>query len=96
MEINILGHKYTLTFNDKLHHERNSYGTYCGSSMEIAIDPSYSESRKTSTIIHELIEAINHELEVGLEHKQITLLESGLFQILTSNPKLIEELGIKG
>ena len=38
-----------------------------------------------STLFHEIIEALNYQLELKLEHHQIQSLEAGLFSILTKN-----------
>ncbi|MEO5360609.1 MAG: hypothetical protein H7843_09185 [Nitrospirota bacterium] len=38
-----------------------------------------------STLLHEIIEVINWQFEIGLEHKIISTLSSALFQALKTN-----------
>ena len=40
---------------------------------------------QNSTILHEIIEAINYHLEIKLEEAQIKQLEVGLHQVLSEN-----------
>lgn len=49
--------------------------------------------RQAQTLIHEVIEALNFELDLELEHHQITLLEHGIYQVIVDNPGFIE--GVK-
>ena len=41
---------------------------------------------KSSTILHEELEMINAKLDIGLEHKQINALETGLMSIKEVKP----------
>lgn len=45
-------------------------------------------SQMASTLLHEIIEAINGILDIDLAHNQINLLEAGLFQTLKDNKLL--------
>ena len=36
----------------------------------------------TSAILHEIIEALNYHLELGLDHRTVMSLEAGLYQVL--------------
>lgn len=38
-----------------------------------------------STFYHEILEFINHFMQIGLRHKQIIQLEHGLFRVLKEN-----------
>ena len=53
---------------------------------EIDIDSSLSEEIKMQTVLHEIIELVNHHLEIGIpEHRMITQLATALHQIITEN-----------
>jgi len=41
-----------------------------------------------STLIHEIIEALNTNLDFGFEHRVILQLESGVYQVLVDNKLL--------
>lgn len=55
------------------------------SEQKIAIDPGYPVQIRESTLLHEIIEAINFMCELGLRHNQIMTLETGLYQVLMAN-----------
>lgn len=81
----ILGHEYTLcSLSKNASHQK--LGTSGFHTLQIELPPSYvPESVRISTLIHETLEQLNDQLEIGLEHRQITALEAGLYQVLTDN-----------
>ena len=44
-----------------------------------------AEENAISTLLHEILEALNFHLALKLEHKIIMALEAGLFQVLVDN-----------
>jgi hypothetical protein len=90
MNLNILGHDYEVQFveHNQLDTSRNC-GTCDMYRTILAISTNQSRTMQESTIIHEIIEAVNYCLELNLEHNKITALESGLYQVLKDN-KLID------
>ena len=52
----------------------------------IRIAKSLKGEVKSSTILHEELEMINAKLDIGLEHKQINALETGLMSIKEVKP----------
>lgn len=60
-------------------------GRHSGAEEIIEINPDYPEGTQESTLIHEILEAINWSSEIGLEHRQISALETGLYQVLKDN-----------
>jgi len=91
-KIRILGHDYCLTFDPLLDKTRGSNGECCSNICRINIDSHSAPSRQKWTVIHEIIEGINYELELKLEHQQITALGASFFQVFADNPKLLEYL----
>ena len=53
--------------------------------QEILLDADLPDRAKQSSLVHEIIEAINYNYELGLEHNKITTLETALYQILSDN-----------
>ena len=85
IDLKILGYDYTVgSFSAK-----ESNATNCGfcvfSEQHIGIDQDLSPDMKNSTLLHEIIEALNFHLELKLEHSAITALEGGLYQVLKDN-----------
>ena len=74
-------------------------GSPCGhfhaAKNEILINSSIVKELQETTLIHEIIEALNYHLELNLEHNKITSLESGLYQVLKDNKLLNLEKYIK-
>ena len=69
----------------------NAIGQHHSAACKIWIDVSKNnKSHQKSVLLHEIIEALNFRLEIELKHPQITQLEAGLFEVLTSNPGLLE------
>ena len=82
--LNVLGYKYALKSvlpTDTL----DAHGRFIPRTQEIHIADDLSKEEKVSVILHELLEGINYHLELELEHKAITCLETALYQVLTSN-----------
>jgi hypothetical protein len=61
----------------------------CDSNLcTILLDNILNEDQLVSVFIHEIIEAINAMYELGLEHRQITSLETALYQVFSDNKLL--------
>ena len=59
---------------------------------KIYISTNYPEWAQAATLLHEIIHAIEDELDFELKEKQVRLLEIGLVQVLRENPKFVKEL----
>jgi hypothetical protein len=82
--MNILGYNY------KLVHDRSSdiidaNGRLHTATKTIQIANDIADQEVVSTILHEIIEGINHHLELNLEHNTIACLETALYQVFTTN-----------
>ena len=89
--ITILGHPYTVV-RDKTTNEIGASGRLFTANGEIQVAKDLCPTQATSTILHEIIEAINWHCELRLKHAAIMTLESTLFTILTSNGVKLEPL----
>jgi hypothetical protein len=84
-KINILGYNYTIDTTRPLEEMEGNVG-YCDfDKLELRVANDVPEDAKNSTIIHEIIEAVNYHLEIGLEESQIKQLEVGIFQAFNDN-----------
>jgi hypothetical protein len=88
-ELNIMGHTWKLTdMNPMVNHcnvEMQVSG-YCGAEeQEIAILPDQKQSQALEILFHEILEALNGMMTLGLEHDQIQLMALGFFQVLYGN-----------
>lgn len=88
-KLNIMGHTWQLTdMNPMVNHcnvEMQVSG-YCGAEeQEIAILPGQKQSQALEILFHEILEALNGMMTLGLEHDQIQLMALGFFQVLYGN-----------
>ena len=70
------------------------FGHYLANKEIIAIDKSLGDKVAVPTLLHEVLEAINHRCELGLEHHQIMTLESTLVQVMADNKQLPKLFGV--
>jgi hypothetical protein len=85
VEIDILGKKYSVEKRRFLARDDNCAGRHNAALCKIEIDGTSAQNMAGSILIHEILEAINYHMELGLDHPNITRLESGLFQIMKAN-----------
>jgi hypothetical protein len=85
MSIKVLGHKYTVDLSQRLDDMKGNVGVCDLDYLIIKIANDAPPDVKVSTLLHELIEAINYHLELKLKHGQIMGLEVGLYQIFSEN-----------
>lgn len=87
--LNILGYSYTIKRFDRLKEDANSSGGSCDNQQQIIwVDTQKHFQYQESTMIHEIIEAVNLHLNIGLNESQICQLETGLYQTLNQNGML--------
>jgi hypothetical protein len=90
MKIKIGGIMYEVTKVKNLARDRGCLGECCVNSAEIHLDEELSENLADKVLLHEIIEAINLENEMELKHRNITILESSLYQVLIDNPEIFK------
>lgn len=81
MKLRILGYDYTVVTEGTM----KSIGA-CGRLLYykqiIQVAGDLLGETRVSVILHEIIEALSYHLELGLGHRTITSLETGLYQVL--------------
>lgn len=84
-KLKIIGYDYKILSCKNDLRDENRKGWHCSSTNEIGIDPDMSEELQKSTLLHEIIEAINYHNELCLGHNKIETLEANLYQVLHDN-----------
>lgn len=82
--MNILGYEYQI-IEDGDSDFIGAFGRKHAAKQIIQIAKGLVEQQRISTILHEIIEALNYHLELEMEHHKIMALEAGLYQTLTVN-----------
>jgi hypothetical protein len=68
----------------------DSYGKVIFESASIHLDETLCPEMANATLLHEVIEVINEENELKLEHRAIQTLATQLFQVLKDNPDVFK------
>lgn len=89
--IKIGGLNYSVKKVKDLARDHDALGRCCGNSASIEIDMEIGKNVTDKVLLHEIIEAINFEYELNLEHPKISILASTLYQVLIDNKGLFEE-----
>ena len=86
-KLKIVGLNYVLKLNPILRTDDglSAVGRHVAGASSIEINPSFPKEVQESTLIHEILEAINCNFELALAHHQITTLEHTLYQVLKDN-----------
>lgn len=84
--IKILGYEYTVQQRSPPEGiPTDSFGGCDFAKGTIYCSKDIPSNLQESTLLHEILEALNYHLELGLKHSQITALEAGLYQVLKDN-----------
>jgi hypothetical protein len=87
-KVKIGGHIYDCKLGSDIARDDNALGRSCGNAQCMWIDNTVPHENQESTLLHEIIEQINYRYELGLEHKQISILEAALYQVIKDNPEI--------
>ena len=92
MTIEILGRKHPVIIRlfDQPNANLVEFGETDISTGEILINALHPPERQIKTLIHEIIEVINEDLELKLKHCQITQLETGIYTSIEGIGKFID------
>ena len=81
--VKILGYTYQVETVDS--DAMDAMGRFQSRRQRIQIADDLAGDELLSTLLHEVIEALNYHLALNLRHAAIMALEAGLFQVLTEN-----------
>lgn len=89
--IKIGGLNYSVKKVKDLARDHAALGRCCGNSASIEIDMEIGKNVTDKVLLHEIIEAINFEYELNLEHNKISILAMALHQVLSDNKGLLKD-----
>lgn len=79
------GKLFRVELRDERDAESTSYGACRVGTQHIWVSGNICPEQQAATLLHEVIEAINTEHELNLEHSTICTLETTLYQVLIGN-----------
>jgi hypothetical protein len=91
-QLKILGYSYVLDLSKKLRDLGGNVGNCDMDNKIMQVANDVDSDMIASTLLHEIIEALNYHLELKLEHRQIMGLEAGLYQALSENGASLDSL----
>jgi hypothetical protein len=89
-KVKIGGILYSISKIKDLARDKGHLGECCGNNASINLDDDLQPDVERKVLLHEIIEAINFEFELNLEHNKISVLESTLYQVIIDNKELIK------
>jgi len=89
--VKIAGQVMTIKLDQWLASSEDRYGESSSMRGQITLDSTQPILHQQSTLLHEILETINKDNEIGLEHRQITTLATQLHQVITDNPNIFKE-----
>lgn len=64
---------------------RDKFGEYSFMEQKITLDSNLPESKKTETLMHEILEALNGYLQLEMPHDKLSALSFALHQVMREN-----------
>lgn len=82
-KINIAGFTFDIIFyDDREYNQGSNNPASCNTgSQKIFIDKRCHPEQQEVNLLHEIIEAINYNYQLELDHKQITVIAAALYQV---------------
>lgn len=88
--IKIAGVKYTIEFVPDMRTDLECSGRVNDTMGVIQLHKGMCKDMDNATLLHEIIEAINTENEMGLAHQQIQSLATQMYQVINDNPEMFK------
>jgi len=96
--LNILGSEVDVSYSTALFHSDGDecLGLYHGGQnlIEISNADELPYDSQLSTLLHECIECIVDKLEINIDHRDISTLETSMFQLMRDNPSLCKAFSL--
>jgi len=86
-KIKILGCEFRVTRDVDT---RKYLGYCCVNKQHIKVAKGIHPKQAQAALIHEVLEALNSMLRLGMPHRTIVALETGLNAVVQDNPKLLD------
>lgn len=84
-KIKILAHEYEVRVNGDVFTVDQNTANMTFSKQLIQISAHHGSTRRAEGLLHEVLEGLNYHLELQLEHRILTSISEGLFQVLNDN-----------
>lgn len=84
-KINIMGQIFDVILEDLGKHASDDIAAGRRSSSKIWIDNTTNKQVQEECLLHEIVEMINLDFELKLEHRDITTLSTAIYQVLYEN-----------
>ena len=78
--------------SEDLEDDDEVFGMWDGNEMVILLNSECGEIQERTTLLHELLHAIDDFLYLQLKHREIYSLSQTLYQVLADNPQLVSYL----
>jgi Zn-dependent peptidase ImmA (M78 family) len=86
--VDVMGKKYKIRFLRDAYFEESECGVIEFDKMEILINSEKGTPHQKDTILHEIVHAIDRDLDLHLNENQVRHLSCGLYQTLKANKRL--------
>lgn len=86
-KLKIAGYNYVVETDPILIRDRSRMGESCANALTITLDPTVPKQVQETALLHEILEQVNYHYELKLEHAQISVLETALYQVWQDNFK---------
>ena len=81
--VNIMGHEYTVTREPDGDEPENAVGWAEADTQRIWVKKGIHHQEALETLMHEILEVVNAEMDLGLPHTTINTLANALYTIRT-------------
>ena len=88
--VKVLGYEYPVEMVERIDDDDTCRGMCYNVELRIKLCSTLPEQALRSTLLHEVIEALDSQLILHLPHDTIQRLEAGLNQVMVDNPDLLK------
>jgi len=89
--IKVGGVPFEIILRNGTNGESTSYGSCNAGAQKIWVSEAVGKQQQETTLVHEVLEAINTLYELNLEHTQISCLETALYAFIVDNPEVFKK-----
>jgi hypothetical protein len=83
--VRVLGHNYKVVLTKNLFSDFSDYGRVNVRTHVIEIDSSTPYSKQLETLVHEVLEIINDQMSLILEHNKLQIIAACIYTFLMDN-----------
>ncbi len=88
--VNILGKLYAIEQKVPQVHEEKWFGFADETGQRIVYTSEQGPDQCRDTVLHEIVHILEQQLVCGLKEREVSVLATGLYQIMRDNPELME------